>query len=310
MRFTEEKSFQKPSWRAAKERSVLRMTGPDRLRWLNGLVTCNVEMPSREQYGLLLEKKGKIETDFHHVATEGSLYLVLPNDRIDAIYTILDHHLIMEDVELSKVALIPTWHFRPLPSAADANAPPPASSNGEHDEPSANVVLRGIGGDARIEATLVLSPEPRPGEGASLSDDEWNALRLHAGVPAYGVDFDGTMYPQEASLEEWAVAFDKGCYMGQEVVYMMQNRGHARRRLTHLTMSSDVESEAVAPNAEVKDEGGMLIGSVKSAIAVAGKTYVIALLKSSSAAQGATVRLGDAHAVVTGAPITTAKPKS
>jgi folate-binding protein YgfZ len=45
-------------------------------------------------------------------------------------------------------------------------------------------------------------------------------------VPRFGVDFDDTTYPQEASLEKTAVSFDKGCYLGQEVVCMLEMRGH------------------------------------------------------------------------------------
>jgi folate-binding protein YgfZ len=290
MRFSSPEALQKTSWRIAEERRVLRMSGADRLRWLNGLVTCNVEIPGKERYGLLCEKKGKIETDFHHVATADALYVVVPTDRIDAIYSILDHHLIMEDVELERSPLAVTWHYGAI--GAEAALP----SRGI----SAVIPLRGIGGEARLSGALVLAEDVVRGEGDALSMEEWDALRVYAGVPDFGIDFDGTMLPQEASVEGWAVAFDKGCYMGQEVIYMLENRGHARRRLVHV----ELEPGTVAParGAAVNDEAGAAVGEVKSAAVVAGKAHALALVKSAVAKTGAAVIVGGAKAEVIGAP--------
>jgi folate-binding protein YgfZ len=290
MRFSSPDGFQKSSWRAAKERSVLRMSGADRLRWLNGLVTCNVESAGKERYGLLCEKKGKIETDFHHVATDDALYVVVPADRIDVIYNILDHHLIMEDVELTRAPLAVTWHYGALDGTVEA----PARGI------SAVVPLRGVGGDANLSGALVLAEDVVAGEGAELTREEWSTLRVRAGVPEYGVDFDATMYPQEASIESWAVAFDKGCYMGQEVVYMMQNRGHARRRLVHVTLEPGAATPA--RGAAVNDETGGAVGEVKSAASAAGNAYAIALVKSVVAEVGASLVIEGAKGAVTGAP--------
>src|SRR5262249_43973105 len=64
----------------------------------------------------------------------------------------------------------------------------------------------------------------------------WEALRLERGVPAFGVDFDEKTYPQEASLEKTAVSFDKGCYLGQEVVCMLEMRGHVKRKLVSIVL--------------------------------------------------------------------------
>jgi folate-binding protein YgfZ len=223
--------------------------------------------------------------------------VIVPSDRIDAIYSILDHHLIMEDVELERSPLVVTWHYgaagAPSGTAAEAALP---SSRGI----SAVVPLRGVGGEARLSGAIVLAEDVVPGEGAALTSDEWEALRVHAGVPSFGVDFDTTMLPQEASVEDWAVAFDKGCYMGQEVIYMLQNRGHARRRLVHVTL----EPGAAAParGAAVNDEAGAAVGEVKSAAVVAGRPYALALVKSAVAKTGATVQIDGAKAEVIGAP--------
>jgi len=274
-------------WREAAERSVLRMSGADRLRWLNGLVTCNVETPSRERYGLLCEKKGKIEADFHHLTTEDALYLVVPSDRMDAVHTILDHHLIMEDVELTREeGLRAVWTYGDA-----AKAPSDATA-------SVSVPLRGIGGESTLLGTLALVNRGQGaapadlGSIAALTPDEWRALRIFSGVPEFGADFDATMYPQEASVEDWAVAFDKGCYMGQEVVFMMQNRGHARRRLVTLG------GTGLKSGAEVFDAEQKLVGEVKSVATIGHETRALAIVKTTAGKRGAELRAGDAKVTV------------
>lgn len=297
MRFASVSDLKKPGermWRVARERSVLRMTGADRLRWLNGLVTCNVETPSPERYGLLCEKKGKIEADFHHVATPEALYLVVPADRMDAVYTILEHHLIMEDVELTREeGLDVLWHYT---TAGSASSAPLTRRDGEL--ATVTVPLRGIGGATVLSGTLSIvmqdhaAHHPDLSTASALTDEEWQALRVFSGVAAYGHDFDATMYPQEAALEDWAVAFDKGCYMGQEVVFMMQNRGHARRRL--VTMNAT----GATTGAELFDAEQKLVGEVKSVATVGDETRAIALVKATVAKVGAELRMGEGTVTV------------
>ena len=73
--------------------------------------------------------------------------------------------------------------------------------------------------------------------GGVVGDAEgWEALRLERGVPRFGPDFDDKTYPQEASLEKAAVSFDKGCYLGQEVVCMLEMRGHVKRKLVSIVL--------------------------------------------------------------------------
>ena len=92
----------------------------------------------------------------------------------------------------------------------------------------------------------------------------WNALRLECAVPQFGSDFGDTTYPQEANLEKIAVSFDKGCYLGQEVVCMLEMRGHVKRRLVAVVLDG---SEPPSRGAVVSDEAGAVAGEVTSAAA-------------------------------------------
>ncbi|MFT3881463.1 MAG: glycine cleavage T C-terminal barrel domain-containing protein [Gemmatales bacterium] len=72
------------------------------------------------------------------------------------------------------------------------------------------------------------------------SDDPlWNVLRVEAGIPAYGIDIDETMLPQEANRTDQAISFNKGCYIGQETVARIRAYGHVNRQLRQLKIEGD-----------------------------------------------------------------------
>ena len=92
----------------------------------------------------------------------------------------------------------------------------------------------------RVEVRL---DEVARGVGGALGDDAaWEALRIERAIPRFGVEFDATTYPQEAALEKRAVSFAKGCYLGQEVVCMLEMRGHVKRKLVPLSRVGAIAS--------------------------------------------------------------------
>ncbi len=73
-----------------------------------------------------------------------------------------------------------------------------------------------------------------------VSEEAAECLRVERGRPRYGVDLDGTVIPQEAGLNERAVSFTKGCYVGQETVARLHYRGKPNRHLRGLRLSTAV----------------------------------------------------------------------
>lgn len=260
------------------DRTAIVVTGKDRTSWLNGLVTCDVTKlaPGKAQYGLLVEKKGRIQTDFFIVASDDALALAVPRDLREAVLATLDHHLIMEEAELTTPDLL--WFY----------------SSSMREAPYAGGIDLLAKGDA-----IVATAEPIPGAADGAAFD---ALCIERGLPRFGVEFDATFYPQEANLEKLAVSFDKGCYLGQEVVYMLENRGHVKKKLVPI----DLEGDAPAPvgAAVTPPEGGDAIGDVRSSVVgPTTKTPVaIAMVKWAHAKPGTSLTIDGRKATVRAFP--------
>lgn len=86
----------------------------------------------------------------------------------------------------------------------------------------------------------------------ACDDPLWNVLRLEAATPAYGLDLDETMLPQEANRTEQAISFTKGCYIGQETVARIRAYGHVNRQLIRLKLDGEAGSEAAWQGALLK----------------------------------------------------------
>jgi folate-binding protein YgfZ len=208
--------------------------GKDRGAWLNGLLTCNLAKlaPPAAAYGLIVAKNGKIQSEVYTLLGDEDALIGLDAARAEQTTEVLDRHLVMEDVELELTpAGASKWAgaFGPLAEAACAAARAAGARAG--------VVRRGA---LPVAVFTPASPEvvacvlAACGPAVVASDEGWMRARVEHGIPERGVDFDDTNYPQEAALERDAVSFEKGCYLGQEAVFMLEKRGHVKRRLVQL----------------------------------------------------------------------------
>ncbi len=98
------------------------------------------------------------------------------------------------------------------------------------------------------------------GRSTLVTDDEYEAMRIEAGVPRQGLDIDETTIAQEAFLERDAVSFTKGCFLGQELVCRIDTRGHVNRLLRRLVADAPLARGATV----VAD--GKEVGTVTSAV--------------------------------------------
>ena len=285
------------------DRATLVVTGEDRVTWLNGLVTADLlggnrkGAPDAASYGLAVGRNGRVLSDLVVVFDEARLLVAVPREAAEALRAHLDHYLVMEDAELA-FGELEAWSIHGPASAAALDAARAAGAAG------GLLDATGLGG------AFVLAPSERAGavraalaSAATIGDwHGWEALRLERGVPRFGVDFDDKTYPQEAGLERTAVSFDKGCYLGQEVVCMLELRGHVKRKLAALVVDA---GEAPSRGAEVTDAGGAVLGEITSAARspTPGKSVALAMIKRAQAVAGQDVIVGGAHAAVVARPV-------
>jgi hypothetical protein len=268
-------------------------TGSDRAKWLNGMVTCDVAAlrPGDGALGLAVAKTGKLLAELALVADDAAIYVALPRDRAEWMQAHLDRHLIMEDAVVVDASADHAWLVAHGPAAADVVA-----AAREAGAVAALVDRTGRGGAVVVakasarEAVRAAVLERLGARGALATPDAWDALRVEEGVGRFGVDFDEENYPQEASLERRAVSFSKGCYLGQEAVFMLEKRGHAKKRLVRV----DVEgAEPLARGAEVALPDGAAVGQVTSrAPGPAGGEVALAYVKWKHATAGTPLVVG------------------
>jgi tRNA-modifying protein YgfZ len=267
---------------------AMEVTGNDRVSWLNGLLTCDLASPKPGDavYGLAVAQKGRILSDLFVLLAQERAIVLVQRHAAASLAETFERHLMMEDAELTRafddfsVLLLHGPSSRALLDVARA-----AGSIG------GLVDVTGLGGaalafrksdDTGVRRALT---EALAREDGVLGDVEGSeALRLERGVPRFGVDFDETTYPQEAGLEKSAVSFSKGCYLGQEVVCMLQMRGHVKRKLAALV----VDGPKVPLRGAHVSSGEIEVGQITSAAAspTLDKPVALAMLKYAFAVPG------------------------
>jgi tRNA-modifying protein YgfZ len=231
------------------ESGKLALTGPGAKAFLNGQVSNEIEelRPGSGCYAALLTHKGKMLADLRVLDTDGELLLLCERPALQALFDALRRFKIGFDCELHKrtlerglLSLIGPRSEQLAGSVpADEHASAPAEIGGA----LVRLVRTDVGVDVvcdsadteRVRAALIAA--------GALEIDEADAdvLRVEQGRPRYGVDLDESVIPQEAGLNERAVSFTKGCYVGQETVARLHWRGKPNRHLRGLRLSEEVQ---------------------------------------------------------------------
>ena len=230
----------------------IRVTGDDRVRWLNGMVTNSTQdlHPGEGNYNFLLNVQGRIQGDANIFAEPDALLLETAVPQVPNLMALLDRFIIMDDVELAEVTGTQTGLLVAGPQAPSLltkiglpaeslttlkrqslawnstvvtviNAYSPLVPRYELwvDEATAAELLQAV-----LDADAILC-EPQ-----SL---EW--LRILEGTPLYGVDIRDRDLPQETGQNR-ALHFAKGCYLGQEIVERIRSRGNVHRAFAGLRL--------------------------------------------------------------------------
>jgi tRNA-modifying protein YgfZ len=235
------------------DRGVIKVAGEDARNFLNGLVTTDVDKlkPGLGRFGALLTPQGKIIVDFlitEAPAGHGGGFLIdCPKPLADGLATKLKFYKLRAKVTVENLSddlgVLAAWDGKPAAQPDLAFADP-----------------RNEGLGYRILIPEDLKQKLSDLIGAELVDaTAYEAHRIALGVPRGGLDFTySDAFPHETNMDRLSgVDFDKGCYVGQEVVSRMQHRGTARTRSVKVLLEDSSPEPGVSVMAGDKPVGTM-----------------------------------------------------
>jgi tRNA-modifying protein YgfZ len=214
------------------DRGVVKVTGEDARNFLNNLITTDIALlePGVGRFGALLTPQGKITIDF--LITEapaghgGGVRIDTPRALAQGLADKLGFYKLRAKVAVENISdhigVLAAWDGEPAMKLDLAFADPRHEKLG-----------------SRILVPEDLAPKTADLMGADLVDaDAYEAHRIALGIPRGGLDFMySDAFPHETNMDRLhGVDFDKGCYVGQEVVSRMQHRGTARTRIVRVTL--------------------------------------------------------------------------
>jgi folate-binding protein YgfZ len=244
---TVEKAFFR--WQPA---AWLRISGDDAFTFLQGQFTNDLRALAggAAVYGLWLNHKGKVIADSFVVGGPAQEYWVgsyfspaaVIKERLDAF--IIADDVVIEDVT-SDWSAVSVW------GASGVKAPAVSFVGRRGGAPQVEFVFKR---DADAEIRALIS------ERRELTQAEVERLRIEAGIPAVPADIGSSELPNEGGLEESAISYNKGCYLGQEVMARLKSMGSVRRRLMR------ARADTVIPSLPAElFEGDRRIGELRTA---------------------------------------------
>ena len=293
-------------------RAKLVVTGRDRIRWLNGMVSNNIRelAPGHGVYSFLLNAQGHILGDMY-VFNRGESFLI-DTDRAQAekLTQLLKKYIIMDQVVLSEAApsQITAMGVEGPQSKEvlqQAGFEPSELQPWEVEDRMWNDVAISLVRTLQGGFMIWMPPEHASamwealtGAGARpVGAEALEMWRIAAGIPRYGVDIRERDLPQETAQEQ-ALNFSKGCYIGQEIVERIRSRGAVHRRFTGFSFAG----QAPVPGTKI-EHGGREVGEITSVTMLpSGKAIGLGYLRREAGGPGTTIEVGGLRATVSELP--------
>ena len=319
-------------------RAKISLTGGDRVRWLNGMVTNNIRDLEVGQgaYAFLLNPQGHILGDLYAYNRGDSIVVDTDRSQVDKILATFDHYIIMDDVEVKNLSDSVTTLGISGPRSREVLA---AAGIAIPEAKPLEVVEAKCTCDCEcIQCTAVRGDDPAVDSYELwLSPEEvkktWDALVAHGatpigcealemhrivnGIPLFGVDIRERDLPQETEQAR-ALNFNKGCYIGQEIIERIRSRGAVHRKFAGfvagagqpITRGTKIlagekevgEVTSVASLRAPNPEKTVVLGYIRREIANPGREVVIGGVKATIVALPALDRISEAQAAPVARP--------
>src|SRR5215207_1428657 len=229
------------------ERGKLALTGAEAKEFLQGQVTNDVEALTEGEgcYAAFLTHKGKMLGDLRILDAGDELLLDCERVALQELFTMIRRFKLGRAVELHKrtlerglLALVGP-DARRIAAVPDLAAAEHSHRAGELAGAQVRLIATDLGVDVLCDAadTERVAAALAAAGAVAAAEADAEVRRVETGRPRYGVDLDDTVIPQEAGLNERAVSFEKGCYVGQETVARLYFRGKPNRHLRGLKLS-------------------------------------------------------------------------
>jgi aminomethyltransferase len=298
-------------------RSKIALTGSDRIRWLNGMLTNNVRDLAFNHgvYAFLLNPQGRIQADLYAYNRGEYLLVDTAESQTQKLLSIFDHYIIMDDVEVTDSSESLTAIGIAGPKASDVLTAagietPDLKPLQVHDAMWQEIGISIVCGDKEAVACYELWLKPSNVErvwgglvkaGAlPVGSQACELLRVAAGIPRYGQDITERDLPQETEQAR-ALHFNKGCYVGQEIVERIHSRGNVHRMFTGFVLHGAKPEPGTKVQVDTKD-----VGEITSAatLGVGEKDCTVALgyIRREHGTAGKEVLIGGSKAIVSKLP--------
>src|SRR6185437_6663648 len=278
-------------------RSRMCLTGGDRARFLHGQVTNDINhlRPGEGCYAALVTAKGKMESDLNIYALQDELLLDFEPGLAKKVSQRLEKYIVADEVQVvdvaphygllsvqgpkAEMAVKALGIFAEMPVKNFQSLKISDSMLGEIYFMAQSRIGNGARGATRptgfgfdlfvpvnslgaVADKLIAAAKSFGGRACG-----WDALemaRIEAGIPRFGIDMDESNLPLECGIEARAVSYNKGCYIGQEVINRIHSIGHVNKELRGLRLANDLQ------NMPVKGDklfySGKEVGYVTSAV--------------------------------------------
>lgn len=264
-------------------RGLWRVTGPDRARYLQGILTNDILAltPGRGCYAALLDVKGHLQADLRLYALDDTLLLDLDPTLTASIIPLLKRYIVVYKVTLEEATTefihlavsgpkTADWLMKvfgqPLPELPDYH-----STTWQWQDHQVRVIRLSETGEVGVHLLVPRAIGPtlwaalldagRTLGGRPIGVEAMESLRIEAGIPKFGVDMDQTRFPAEAGIEQ-AVSYTKGCYLGQETTMRIKTQGSVNRKLVGLL----IESSTLPRPGEPLRADGQTVGVLTSVL--------------------------------------------
>jgi folate-binding protein YgfZ len=299
------------------QRAKIRLTGSDRVRWLNGMVTNNVRDLAADHgvYCFLLNPQGHILGDMLAYRRGDTLLVETDQEQLPKILATFDHYIIMDDVEVTNVSgsfvTIGVTGPKSETVLAAAGIQVPQLQPWQIAELSWKKVplslVRG-GRESNLAYEIWIAPEQAADLRASLEtagatlvgQTALELYRIALGIPRYGQDIRERDLPQETEQQQ-ALNFNKGCYVGQEIVERIRSRGNVHRKFIGFLIGG----EPPQPGSKIQVQGkdvGEITSSAVIPTSDAGQAVALGYLRRELATPGREIEIAGTRAIVSELP--------